>query len=322
MRTKIERMFCGEPPLFALGTFRILEERRLAMSRQDALMKTLTRSLSGGALDAIGVYGVELVEPVETELPANVLRMDRVWRTADGSLFHLEFQAKREATLHRFLEYDARLANQMRCPIRTVILYHASVSSAPEELNIGTAQYRVENVFLARVDGDEALDQVECHVRDGYWEPRDRVRLALAMNMRLENPAGAFERVLSLIPQVRDENERELVVSALLTLGEQALSEEQRLRLRKELRTMYRLIDEIFEDGRREGRLEGFKEGLQEGMEKGVEKGIEKGMEIGSEMGVRRVARNMLEAGMPYEVIERATGLSRDVIESLQKQVN
>ncbi|WP_041707189.1 Yae1 family protein [Alicyclobacillus acidocaldarius] len=85
---------------------------------------------------------------------------------------------------------------------------------------------------------------------------------------------------------------------------------------------MYRLIDEIFEDGRREGHLEGFKEGLQEGIEKGMEKGMEKGIEMGTEMGVRRVARNMLEAGMPCEVIERATGLSRDAIEALRKQMN
>ncbi|AEJ42184.1 hypothetical protein [Alicyclobacillus acidocaldarius] len=147
-----------------------------------------------------------------------------------------------------------------------MVLYHASISSAPEELNIGTALYRVENVFLAHVNGDEALDEVEHHLRDGRWEPRDRLRLALAMNMRLSDPSRAFDRVLSLIPQVRNPSERELVVSALLTLGEQALSEEQRLRLRRELRNMYRLIDEIFEDGRREGHLEVFKEGLQEGM--------------------------------------------------------
>ncbi|SIS85684.1 RpnC/YadD family protein [Alicyclobacillus vulcanalis] len=312
------------------------------MSNQDALMKALTRSLSGGALDALGVYGVELVESVETELPANVLRMDRVWRTRDGQLFHLEFQATREPTLHRFLEYDARLANRMRCPIRTVILYHASIGSAPSELNIGTAQYRVENVFLAEVDGDEALNEVERHLREGRWEARDRLRLALALNMRLGNPQQAFDRVLSLVGQVQDEEERELVVSALLTLGDQALSDEERIRLRKELRRMYRLIDEIFEDGRKEGRLEGFQEGLKEGLEKGMaqgleqglaqglekgiaqglEKGMEKGVELGTELGLRKAARNLLAAGIPCDLVERATGLPRGVIEDLQRHID
>ena len=78
------------------------------MAGQDTLMNALTRSLSGGALDALGVFDVELAEPMPTELPANTLRMDKAWRMQDGRVFHLEFQSTREPTLHRFLEYDAR----------------------------------------------------------------------------------------------------------------------------------------------------------------------------------------------------------------------
>ncbi|WP_040288147.1 hypothetical protein, partial [Alicyclobacillus hesperidum] len=188
------------------------------MPGQDTLMKALTRSLSGGALDVLGVHDVELAEPFPTELPANTLRMDRVWRMEDGQLFHLEFQTKRESTLHRFLEYDARLANEHQTKIRTVVLYHARVASAPDELDIGTAQYRVENVFLRHLDGDHALNEVEAHLRAGQWEPGDRMRLGLALNMRLEDQNKAFNRVRELIPQVSDEIERDLVVSAILVL--------------------------------------------------------------------------------------------------------
>ncbi len=73
------------------------------MARQDTLMKALAQSLSGGALEAVGVYGVELAEPLPTELPANALRIDMAWRMQEGQLFHLEFQSKRETDLHRFL---------------------------------------------------------------------------------------------------------------------------------------------------------------------------------------------------------------------------
>ena len=50
------------------------------MSGQDAYMKALTESLSGGALEAVGVHGVELAAHLPTELPANVLHTDKVWR--------------------------------------------------------------------------------------------------------------------------------------------------------------------------------------------------------------------------------------------------
>lgn len=255
-------------------------------------MKALTRSLSGGALDVLGVHGVELAEPFPTELPANTLRMDRVWRMMDGNLFHLEFQTKRESTLHRFLEYDARLANEHRVRIRTVILYHANVTSAPDELDIGTARYRVENVLLSRLDGEQTLDEVERHLRVGQWEPSDRMRLGLALNMRLEDQDKAFARVRELIPQVPDETERDLVVSAILVLGDQGLTEEQRALLRKELRKVSKLAEELYEEGRMEGR-----------MEERIE-----------------IALNLLRKGMALEDIADTTKLSKQEIEELVRK--
>ncbi len=115
------------------------------------------------------------------------------------------------------LEYDVRLARHHRAKIRTVVLYHAAVTQAPDELDIGTAQYRVENVFLSDQNGDAALDEVTRHVQSDKWRPEDRLRLALAVNMDLRNHEQAFERILALVPKVPDEVERDLVVAALLT---------------------------------------------------------------------------------------------------------
>ncbi|WP_234969431.1 RpnC/YadD family protein [Alicyclobacillus vulcanalis] len=256
-------------------------------------MKALTRSLSGGALDVLGVHGVELEEPLSTELPVNTLRVDRVWKMKNQDLFHLEFQTKRESTLHRFLEYDARLANEHRARIRTVVLYHANVANAPSDLDIGAAYYRVENVFLRNLDGDQALADVANHLRHGTWEPSDRIRLGLALNMRLVDQNRAFDRVRELIPQVPDEAERDLVVSAILVLGDQGLTEEQRAVLRKELRRVSKLAEELYEEGRMEGRVE---ERVQ-------------------------IAFNLLRKGLSLEDIADTTKLSKQEIEDLARKL-
>ena len=47
-------------------------------------MEALTKSLSGGALKAVGVYGVKLAEPLPTELLANTLQIDMAWRMQDN----------------------------------------------------------------------------------------------------------------------------------------------------------------------------------------------------------------------------------------------
>lgn len=201
------------------------------MVHQDTLMKALTQSLSGGALEAVGVHGVELTDPVPTELPATTMRMDAAWRMADGRIFHLEFQSTRAPNLYRFLEYDVRLAQRHTTQIRTVVLYHADTARALDALDIGTAQYHVENVFLSHMDGTQALATVQAHLAAGRWEPPDRLRLALALNMHFSHRADVLDTVLTLVSAVPSMAERDLVVSAMIILGQYTLTGAERTRL-------------------------------------------------------------------------------------------
>lgn len=279
------------------------------MAGQDTLMKALTHSLSGGALEVLGVYDVELAESIPTELPANTLRIDRSWRRTDGSIFHLEFQSNRESTLYRFLEYDVRLARQYETTLRTVVLYHSDVVSAPSELDIGTAQYRVENVYLSTLQGDVALDDVERHLRNGEWEPGDRIRLGLALAMHVEHPSQSFERVLRLIPEVPDETERDLVVGTMLALGEHALSAEQRIQLQKELRLVSKIAEELYQ------------EGLQEGLQKGLQEGRQEGLQEGRQEGLATVAERMFRKGASLADVVDMTGLSPAEAKAIQDKL-
>ncbi|GGJ04876.1 hypothetical protein GCM10010885_12530 [Alicyclobacillus cellulosilyticus] len=271
------------------------------MARQDTLMKALMRALSDGALDVFGVRGVELREPLPTELPANTLRNDKAWRMRDGRILHLEFQSTREPALYRFLEYDARLARAYQTDVRTVVMYHGGVTNAPEELSIGVALYRVENVYLSKLDGDEALDAVERHLSAGAWEPGDRLRLALAMNMRVRDETRAFERLLALIPAVPDEAERDLVISAILALGDQTLEEAQRARLREELKKVSKIVEELYQEGRQEG----FQIGRIEG----------------ARLKSIQIAEELFHRGTPVKDVAEITGLSEQEAEEVRRRV-
>ena len=85
-----------------------------------------------------------------------------------------------------------------------------------------------------------------------------------------------------------DETERDLVVSAILVLGDQGLTEEQRALLRKELRNVSKLAEELYEEGRMEGHME--------------------------------IVMNMLRKGMKVEEIVDITGLSKQEIEELVRK--
>ena len=60
----------------------------------------------------------------------------------------------------------------------------------------------------------------------------------------------------------------------------------------------------------------------EEGLKRGMEKGMEKGMEIGIEKGIEKsrieVAKNLLQEGLRFDVIMKATGLTREELERLR----
>ncbi len=249
---------------------------------------------------ALGVDGVELEEALPTALPAGELRADTVWRMTDGKLFHLEFQTQLEPTLYRFLEYDARLVRQYDAPIRTVILYHSSVRSAPEAVDLGMIQYHVENVYLALHDGDAALGVVAAHLATDRWEASDRLRLALALCMHAQDRRALFGQTLELIAAVPTPEEADLVAAAIMALAEPMLLESEMIRLEKELKKVSKILERSEQSGIAKGRQEGLQEGRQE--------------------RTREIARAMLQAGDSIERVMTITGLSRAEVESLGLQ--
>jgi len=260
------------------------------MAEKDLYLKLLTQSLSHGAMRAIGIEDVELAELLPTVLPADELRADTVWRMVDGRIFHLEFQTQRESTLYRFLGYDTRLAGQYRAPIRTVVLYHAGVTQAPVQIDLGVIHYQIENVYLTQLDGDAALRTVTQHLAAHTWEPPDRLRLALALCMQADDRRTLFGQTLDLIQQVPEPGERELITAAILAVSDRFLTVAETHILAKELSAMPKILDEMKNQGLKQGREE----------------------------GLQQVARAMLADGDSVEKIMRITGLPRASVEALK----
>ena len=73
---------------------------------------------------------------------------------------------------------------------------------------------------------------------------------------------------------------------------------------------MNEIIEKLISDEKRESELLGEK--------RGEKRGREVGMMIGIEEGAKKIARTMLEEGLPIELIMRYTGLSEDVVLALQ----
>ena len=64
-------------------------------------------------------------------------------------------------------------------------------------------------------------------------------------------------------------------------------------------------------------REESLRIGIQQGIEQGIEQGIQQGFSEGSYQTKLETAKNLLEMGFAIEATVRATGLSREEVESI-----
>ena len=62
-------------------------------------------------------------------------------------------------------------------------------------------------------------------------------------------------------------------------------------------------------------------EAQHRGKQEGREEGIKEGRETGKKEGKKEVAKSMLVNGMDIDLIIRLTGLSREVIEEMKKDI-
>ncbi len=151
-----------------------------------------------------------------------------------------------ESALYRFLDCDT--------PSYALSDYGAhghriSRHGAPSVLDLGNLRYQVENVYLGDLDGDAELDVVARHLATNSFEPGDRLRLALALNMVLQKRSQIFERVLDLVHRVPDQKETDLIASVVMAFAASTLTKRQRKRLRKELKMGSQVAEELYQDG-------------------------------------------------------------------------
>ncbi|WP_242549380.1 MULTISPECIES: hypothetical protein [Alicyclobacillus] len=149
------------------------------------------------------------------------------------------------------------------------------------------------------LDGDAALETVKRHLSAHEWTEEDRVRLAFAFHMRFERRTRdeAFEEIVEVVQRLPDVHEQNYLAALILGFSGRVMADEQKEQLRRvlEMTDLLRELEREFE---------------------------EKGIHKGELLKAREIAHNLLAEGVPTEVIEKATGLSREELEELKKHLH
>ena len=89
----------------------------------------------------------------------------------------------------------------------------------------------------------------------------------------------------------------------------------------KGMSPLTKMLGEMQEKAIREGREEGMKQGMEQGMKQGMEKGERTGKVQGKIEAMISAAKKMLKGGEEDEKIIQYTGISRQKIEELKKEI-
>jgi hypothetical protein len=201
-----------------------VSQPRVPRQSTDIVLKLIAAALGGDLFARFGVPLPPIVEALPTELPQLEVRTqhtDQLFRLADGSIVHLEFQTTlRPGDLRRFCAYNLAACEQYEQPVWTVVLYGAGIRSAPDTWQYGSQTFRVQNLLVGQEDGDAVLQRLrEKAARGEPFTPTDRVDLILSPLMRQSRPVQDVLREAAPLTQRLPEGQQEPTVGALLGLA-------------------------------------------------------------------------------------------------------
>lgn len=264
---------------------------RVARQSNDIILKFIAEALGGDLFRRFGLSLPPIVAALPSELPrvhVSTQATDLLFRLADGSILHLEFQTQHRAeTLRRFAGYNMDVVERYGVLVYTVVIYGANIRSAPDTVQLGSITFQVQNIVVGSVDGDIVLRRLQEKVARGeILDAQDRIDLILSPLMRQRR---ALDDVLPDAPQLAQKlpaDQLKPTVAALVGLAYHYVDE--------------RVVTEILEGI-------GMANLLQQYIEQGLEQGREQGRVEGEVNATRNAIRTFLRTrfGALPETVER-----------------
>lgn len=242
-----------------------MSQPQVVRQSTDIVLKLIAAALGGDLFARFGLRLSPIVDALSTELPQLEIRTqhtDQLFRLADDSLLHLEFQTTlRAGDLTRFAAYNLAVFQQYGRPVFTVVLYGAGIRRAPDTLEAGSFTFHVQNILVGQENGDAVLQGLqEKAARGEAFTPADRVDLILSPLMRHSRSVQEVLREAAPLTQRLPPAQQEATVSALLGLSYHYVDEDIVKAILEELsmaNPLQTLLDERMAEAEVRGEIRG-----------------------------------------------------------------
>ena len=239
-------------------------------------------------------------------------RLDVRTQLADGTNVNIEVQTNMEGfSEQRCLQYWSKIYSN-----------NISASEKYEELPkviciwiLDGEVYEEFEDFMSKWEMTE-----EKHGTKGHFK---EIEFHIIELKKFRNSATIKKNVINFWLSFIDYTNKELVELACISNEKIQKAREELAKIEADKELMERIrLEELAEFDQKNALCHAREEGKMEGEQIGMEKGEQIGIEKGIQKGKREIIKNMLKANMTIEQISQMTGLSKDEILEIEKELN
>jgi predicted transposase YdaD len=238
-------------------------------NNQDVAMKYAADLLNQHFFESLGIQSPKVKRALPTgivRIEMHDLEVDFLCELEDDTLLHLEFQSTyKDNDVDRFMKYDSLIFDKYKKKIRTVVVYGPGIRQAIDEKNYGSILYKVENIYVGKLDGDQALkkllNKAESKIR---LHEKDCAEIVLLPLMKFSvSKSDRVNDAIDIAEFIEDTHMKTKIMSMVLVIANKFLSDKEKQNIMGAMK-MTHIFEMIKREGREEGREEGRKEGIKQ----------------------------------------------------------
>ena len=284
----------------------------IAYQNKDIEFKLMSETYKEKSFEAYGLKLPKIKEVLPTNLPAvsaNEMRIDNLFLLEDDTVAIVDYESEDKTSNRvKYINYIGRIMQRydsqgIRIPeLRMIVIYTGDVETAKDTWEIPCLTLKMEQVFIHSLPDAEIYQSVKKKLENNETlsekELMQLIILPLAKKGK-EAKQKMIEQVVDLAKQIEDENTQAFVITGILVSSDKFIDRDYAKSVRRYL-SMTKVF-QILEEEKQEAINLAEKEGQRKSQ--------------------LQIAENLIKAGADILMVMKGTGLTKDEIEEIKKNM-
>ena len=284
----------------------------IAYQNKDIEFKLMSETYKEKSFDAYGLKLPKIKEVLPTNLPAvsaNEMRIDNLFLLEDDTVAIVDYESEDKTSNRvKYINYIGRIMQRydsqgIRIPeLRMIVIYTGDVETAKDTWEIPCLTLKMEQVFIHSLPDAEIYQSVKKKLENNETlsekELMQLIIFPLAKKGK-EAKQKMIEQVVDLAKQIEDENTQAFVITGILVSSDKFIDRDYAKSVRRYL-SMTKVF-QILEEEKQEAINIAEKEGQRKSQ--------------------LQIAENLIKAGADILMIMKGTGLTKEEIEEIKKNM-